>query len=97
MKNIRIIVASLIVLLGGMLNAGFVIADEQTGNQVVNINTANAEALSAALKGIGIKKAQAIVAYREQYGDFKTLGELAEVKGIGTGTLAKNESVIVLE
>ncbi len=50
--------------------------------QTININTADVEALST-LKGIGAKKAAAIVAYREQQGKFKTLNQLAKVKGIG--------------
>lgn len=63
----------------------------------ININTANAEAISKALKGVGIKKAQAIVDYRESYGDFHHADELTAVKGIGKSTLAKNAHVIVLE
>ncbi len=49
----------------------------------VNINTADAAALTAALKGVGPSKAEAIVAYRQSYGSFQSVDELAEVKGIG--------------
>lgn len=48
----------------------------------VNINTANVEEL-ATLKGIGEKKAQAIIDYRKANGEFKTINELSNVKGIG--------------
>ena len=48
----------------------------------VNINTATAEELTA-LQGIGKVKSQAIVAYREKNGPFKTVDELKEVSGIG--------------
>ena len=65
--------------------------------QVLNINTANAEDISKALKGVGIKKAQAIIEYRESYGDFHHVDELTAVKGIGKSTLAKNLHLIVLE
>ena len=65
--------------------------------QSLNINTANAEDISKALKGIGIKKAQAIVEYRKNYGDFHHVDELTAVKGIGKSTLAKNVHLIVLE
>lgn len=65
--------------------------------QSLNINTANAEDISKALKGIGIKKAQAIVEYRENYGDFHHVDELTAVKGIGKSTLAKNVHLISLE
>jgi competence protein ComEA len=37
------------------------------------------------------------VAYRQANGPFKSIDELAEVKGIGMATLRKNERVIVLE
>lgn len=64
--------------------------------QTVNINTANADQLSSSLKGVGLKKAQAIIAYRDQFGAFKSLDELTAVKGIGEKTLAKNRSKISL-
>ncbi|WP_354622619.1 helix-hairpin-helix domain-containing protein [Psychromonas sp. MME2] len=61
----------------------------------ININTASNEQL-ASLKGLGNKKAQAIVDYRELNGHFKSLDELTNVKGIGTGTLAKIEPFLTL-
>ncbi len=70
-------------------------ANQET--QILNINTANAEDISKALKGVGIKKAQAIVEYRENYGDFHHIDELTAVKGIGKNTLAKNAHLISLE
>lgn len=51
----------------------------------VNVNTATAEELQS-LDGIGEVKAQAIVAYREENGDFNNLAELKEVDGIGSAT-----------
>ncbi|MGW8248083.1 MAG: ComEA family DNA-binding protein [Acidiferrobacterales bacterium] len=57
----------------------------------VDINTANAMVISKTLKGIGIKKAQAIVAYREKNGKFKTVEDLVKVKGIGKKTVAMNK------
>ena len=62
----------------------------------VNINTADADALAQELKGIGSKKAQAIVDYREANGKFKTIESLTEVKGIGLKTVEKNRDVIEL-
>ncbi|MDD4915810.1 MAG: helix-hairpin-helix domain-containing protein [Methylococcales bacterium] len=53
----------------------------------VNINKADAQAISASLKGIGPKKAEAIVDYRNQHGGFKNLKELENVKGVGAKTL----------
>lgn len=54
----------------------------------ININEANNEAL-AAINGIGSKKAQAIIDYREENGSFVSLEELIKVKGIGSSTLKK--------
>ncbi|MEQ1636946.1 MAG: helix-hairpin-helix domain-containing protein [Methylococcales bacterium] len=61
----------------------------------VNVNTADAETLAAALHGIGMKKAQDIVAYRQANGAFKSLEDLGNVKGIGDKTLAKNQADIL--
>lgn len=46
----------------------------------VNINTATAKDLMK-VKGLNGAKAKAIVAYRKQHGDFKSLDELKDVKG----------------
>ena len=62
----------------------------------VDINTANAMVISKTLKGIGLKKAQAIVAYREKHGKFKTVEELAKVKGIGKKTVAMNKENLTI-
>ncbi|KPN72773.1 helix-hairpin-helix domain-containing protein, partial [Neisseria sp. 74A18] len=48
----------------------------------VNINTATEEELKA-LPGIGPSKAAAIVAYRQHNGQFKSVDDLKNVKGIG--------------
>ena len=63
----------------------------------VNINSADAEAIQKELKGIGLKKAEAIVAYRETHGSFQSADELANVKGIGVKTVEKNRVNIILE
>ena len=59
---------------------------QETGN-TININTATAEELAAFLPGIGQKKAQAIIDYRETVGGFDSVDELINVKGIGQNTL----------
>lgn len=63
----------------------------------VNVNTANAERLSAELQGIGLAKAQAIVEYRTKHGPFKSASELTEVKGIGARTVEINRLNILLQ
>ncbi len=57
----------------------------------VNINRANEGELTS-LKGIGSSKAQAIILYREMFGDFESVDELQKVKGIGAKTIEKNRA-----
>jgi competence protein ComEA len=54
----------------------------------VNINSADKDQL-VALPGIGPKTAEAIVAYRKENGNFKSVEELTKVKGVGDKTLEK--------
>ena len=63
----------------------------------VNINTADAKTLSENIKGIGPKKAQAIVTYRRENGPFKSIHDLAKVKGIGEKLIARNKSDLLLD
>jgi competence protein ComEA len=71
---------------------------EQSQQQTakVNVNSASAEALSEGLKGIGLSKAHAIIAYRRANGPFKAIEDLSQVKGIGAVTIEKNMKVIAL-
>lgn len=62
----------------------------------VNINTADAKTIGEALSGIGMKKAEAIVKYREAKGEFKTVDDLVNVNGIGSKTIEKIKSDILL-
>ena len=71
-------------------------AAAQVQTASININTATAEELAAGLSGIGASKAMAIVRYREQFGDFETLEELSEVRGIGMATIEKNRALLRL-
>ncbi|HHF6289043.1 TPA: helix-hairpin-helix domain-containing protein [Haemophilus influenzae] len=83
-------------------------ATEQTAQSVVttqvapavvsdklNINTATASEIQKSLTGIGAKKAEAIVQYREKHGNFTNAEQLLEVQGIGKATLEKNRDRII--
>ncbi|MBK6597667.1 MAG: helix-hairpin-helix domain-containing protein [Proteobacteria bacterium] len=58
----------------------------------INLNTADVATLDQVLVGIGAEKAKAIVAYRQQHGPFKTVDELALVKGIGPKVIERNRA-----
>ena len=60
----------------------------------VNINTADARTLAKELSGIGLSRAQAIVEYREKNGPFKSVDDLAKVKGIGMKVVEQNRANI---
>ncbi|KRM72553.1 helix-hairpin-helix domain-containing protein [Lacticaseibacillus brantae] len=59
-----------------------------TSGGSINLNSATAEQLQT-LSGVGPKKAQDIIAYRDAHGGFKTLDELKSVPGIGDKTFQK--------
>ena len=63
----------------------------------VNINTADAETLSAELEGVGLNKAEAIIQYRETNGPFRSASDLVEVKGIGERTVEINRDNILVQ
>ncbi|MGO3177078.1 ComEA family DNA-binding protein [Psychrobacter celer] len=63
---------------------------------VVNINRAG-EGELVSLHGIGSSKAQAIILYREMFGGFQTVDDLAKVKGIGQKTVEKNRARISVQ
>ena len=91
MRILRYFVLSTTLILSSLLFA----ADEQLAS--VNINTADSVVLATVLKGVGTRKAEAIIAYRENYGPFQSVDELTSVKGIGQSLLDKNRSSILLE
>lgn len=70
-------------------------AAEDEGSRV-SINTASAEDLARAMNGVGLKKAQAIVSYREEYGPFKTIDDLKQVPGMGSALVERNLAHLTL-
>ena len=57
----------------------------------MNLNTADREALTS-LETVGTAKAEAIIAYREAHGPFKSVDQFQEVQGIGAKTLELNRA-----
>lgn len=71
-------------------------SQDQGGNDgKINLNTASKEQLMQ-LTGIGDKKADEIIAYRQQNGNFKTIDDLKNVSGIGDKTFEKISSQITV-
>ncbi|ELY2795841.1 helix-hairpin-helix domain-containing protein [Cronobacter dublinensis] len=68
----------------------------QALEETVSINTATADELAQAMNGVGKKKAQSIVSYREEYGPFKSLEDLKQVPGMGNSLVERNLSRIRL-
>ncbi|MCY3543560.1 MAG: helix-hairpin-helix domain-containing protein [Chloroflexi bacterium] len=64
--------------------------------KIVNVNTAVLDDLDT-LPGIGPVIAQAIIDYRNEHGDFKSINELDNVHRIGEKTLEKIEPCVVLQ
>jgi competence protein ComEA len=63
----------------------------------VDINTADAATIAKELQGIGLSRAQAIVAYREKNGAFRSVEDLRKIKGIGAKVLERNRANIKVD
>ena len=63
----------------------------------IDINVADAPALSKNIKGVGVMKAQAIIAYRNEHGLFSNIDELTKVKGIGVKLMEKNRDSLFVK
>jgi competence ComEA-like helix-hairpin-helix protein len=61
----------------------------------ININTANVQQLGN-LPNIGATKAEAIIVYRQQHGDFKKIEDIQNVTGIGASTFEKIKELITV-
>lgn len=62
-------------------------AGENSGGNKIHLNSASKDDLQK-LTGIGEKKAEQIISYREEKGGFKKIDEIKEVSGIGDKTFA---------
>jgi len=62
----------------------------------VDLNSADAATIARELSGVGAARAEAIVEYRREYGNFKSADELLNVAGIGEHILDRNRENIQL-
>lgn len=81
-----------LALIGALTLGGGALA-----NSPVDINSAGAEALAEAIKGVGLKRAEAIVAYRDKNGPFATVDDLAKVQGIGERTVEGSRANLTVQ
>lgn len=81
------IAALLVALVAGPLFAA----------EPVNINTAGADVLAERLHNVGPVKAEAIVSYRDDHGDFESIEALVDVTGIGLSTVEDNRELMTVD
>ena len=62
----------------------------------INLNAADAATLASELKGVGKVKAQAIIEFRQKHGPFRSVDELAQVKGFSQKLIDRNRADIKL-
>ncbi|MGC6387819.1 ComEA family DNA-binding protein [Ewingella sp. S1.OA.A_B6] len=67
-----------------------------TDDARVNVNTATAEDFAQVMNGVGLKKGQAIISYREELGPFTAIDQLQEVPGIGAALFERNKDRLKL-
>jgi competence protein ComEA len=90
----RLLAITLPMLLAPMLSIAVLLAPGPAWADPVNINSADAATIARELKGVGPAKAEAIVQYRQQHGAFRSVDELALVKGIGPKFIERNRAQI---
>jgi len=66
------------------------VSSSWAGN-VINLNEASALRLTGSFKGIGPKRARAIVQYRETQGPFCSVADLAHIRGLGKHFVSVNQ------
>lgn len=86
METFRRCILAVLLILPSLLFAG----------EVININTADKETLMS-ITGIGESRADAIIAYRDQHGPFKSVDQLTEIKGVGQTLVEKNRDSLVVK
>lgn len=71
-------------------------AQQEESSDKINLNTATLAELQT-ISGIGAKRAQDIIDYRDANGGFSSVDDLANVSGIGEKTLEKLKSEVTVD
>lgn len=87
MRRFKVCLALLLIALPCLASAGL---------HKVDINNASESALINALEGVAQQEARAIVDYRRVHGAFRSVEQLALVKGLDLGVVERNRERIVL-
>ncbi|MEJ0039832.1 MAG: helix-hairpin-helix domain-containing protein [Gammaproteobacteria bacterium] len=81
-----------------LLSAGLILCSfTAVAASPVDINTADASTLAKELNGVGPSRAQAIVAYRNEHGPFKSVDDLALVKNIPRKLIENNRDLLKVD
>jgi competence protein ComEA len=92
---VLLVVTSLVGLVPAPAHAAETPAANQTV-ETVHLNQATAEQLQA-LPGVGPALSERIVQYRTEHGPFRTVEQLADVKGVGQAKLAKFKNQLTVD
>jgi len=92
----RICLPAVILFVAGLFMGGMAFAENNAGQAVIDLNTATVKEL-AALPGVGKKRAQAIVDYRAENGNFESVDEIKKIDGIGKKTFSKISDRVIIE
>lgn len=89
MKHIRTTALAALLSLAALNTA--------VASDTVDINSASAETLAAAIDGVGARRAQAIVDYRQMHGPFRSVEDLLAVRGIGPKLLEASRARLTVD
>lgn len=92
----RVVGAFLVLSLAGLIGAPVTHAADRDVGGRININSADVEELTD-LPGIGPTYAKRIVEYRKEFGPFKKIEDLLNVRGIGDRTFDKIRDRITIK
>jgi len=80
-----------------LVSSGFILSAAAAWAGPVDINTADAATLARELNGVGPARAQAIVAYRNEHGPFKSVDDLRLVKNMPQKIIDSNRDLLRMD
>ena len=80
-----------------LVSSGFILSAAAAWAGPVDINTADASTLARELNGVGPARAQAIVAYRNEHGPFKSVDDLRLVKNMPQKIIDNNRELLRMD